>query len=149
MRVLRLWWMLAHLRVSPSFMVLEMAREKCPFIPVMSRLGSWRKVRKRLGWGIRNQSGTKLFALLMMRLCGLLRLVEAWAKTGMVFSCLKKKPLSMLMRRRNMWMSLEAGPQCIVVWSLRGSVSESLWAVLSCKTKAGFLIPLVLLFVSY
>ena len=137
------------LKMSPSFMVLELEREKCPLFPVMSQLRSWRDVRRRWGWRIRNQSGIKLFALLMMRLRGLLLFAEVWAKLGMIFPCLKRKALCMLMRRRNMWMSLEAVPQCIVVWSLRASPAESRWAMLSCTSQVGFLILLASPWVSF
>ena len=71
------------------------------------------------------------------------------SKAGVNVPCLENVPLSLLMRRMNMWMWLGAVPRWIVIWNLRGSPSESQWAMLSCRNQAGFLILLAFLCVSF
>ena len=96
-----------------------------PVIPVMSRLRSCREVKKRQGWRIRSQSVLKLHALLLIWVSSRLSFAETLSRMGINVPCLEFVPLSLLMRRMNMWMSLGAVPPCIVKWNLRGSPSES------------------------
>ena len=56
----------AHLKVSPLFLLLELASDKFPLTLLMSALRSWKDVRKRRYWRIRSQSRMKLLALLLM-----------------------------------------------------------------------------------
>ena len=96
-----------------------------PVIPVMFRLRSCREVKKRRGWRIRSQSVLKLHALLLIWLSSRLSLAETLSRMGINVPCLENVPLSLLMRRMKMWMSLGAVPRCIVIWNPRGSSSES------------------------
>ena len=96
-----------------------------PVIPVMSRLRSCRDVKKRRGWIIRSQSVLKLHSLLLIWVSSRLSFAETLSRMGINVSCLENVPLSLLMRRMNMWMSLGAVPRCKVIWNLRGSPSES------------------------
>ena len=96
-----------------------------PVIRVMSRLISCREVKKRRGWRIRSQSVLKLHALLLIWVSSRLSFAETFSRMGINVPCLENVPLSLLMRRMKMWMSLGAVPRCIVIWNLRVSPSES------------------------
>ena len=96
-----------------------------PVIPVMFRLRSCREVKKSRGWRIRSQSVLKLHALLLIWVSSHLSLAETLSRMGINVPCLENVPLSLLMRRKNMWMWLGAVPRCVVMWNLRGSPSES------------------------
>ena len=107
----------------------------------MSRLRGWREVTKRRGRRIRSQSVLKLHALLPIWVCSCL-FFATWGRLEVNVPCLENVLLSLLMRRMKMWMLFGAVAQCMVVWILRGLPSESLWAMLFCRTQAGFLILL-------
>ena len=67
----------------------------------------------------------KLHALLPIWVYSRLSFAETLSRMGINVLCLENVPLSLLMRRMNMWMSLGAVPRWIVIWNLRGSPSES------------------------
>ena len=117
--------MSAHLRVSPSLKLLESMRENFSVTPVTSRLRSCREVRKKRVWRIWSQSVLKLQALLPILVYCRMSFAETLSRLGVNVPYLENVPLSLLMRRMNMWMWLGAAPRCIVIWILRGTPSKS------------------------
>ena len=143
--------------------VAEAGERKVSHIFFMSSLRSWREVRKSRDYVFvekleRSEEESRLNPeLVRNEMASIASGSIAQASfasidlnnDGMIFPCLERVSLLILLRRKSMWMWLGAVPHCIVEWSLMVLPPNSLWAMRSCENQAGFFILLIFLCVSF